>query len=50
LCRNAINSTFLWGVTGIMVALILNQTLNFHHFIVDAVIWRVRKKPAGAPA
>ena len=46
----AINSTFLWGATGIMVALVLNQTLNFHHFIVDAVIWRARKKPAGAPA
>jgi len=28
----------------------LNQTLNFHHFIVDAVIWRAKKKPAGAPA
>jgi hypothetical protein len=41
---------FLLGATGIMIAIIANQTLNFHHFIVDAVIWRARRKPAGAPA
>ena len=46
----AINSAFEWGATGIMVAVVANQTLNFHHFIVDAVIWRARRKPAGAPA
>ena len=46
----AINSAFMWGATGILVAIIANQTLNFHHFIVDAVIWRARRKPAGAPA
>jgi len=46
----AITSAFLWGATGILVAIIASQTLNFHHFIVDAVIWRARRKPAGAPA
>jgi len=25
--------------------LILFQTINFHHYIVDAIIWQVRKKP-----
>jgi len=43
-------SAFFWGATGIMIAIIANQTLNFHHFIVDAVIWRARRKPAGTPA
>ena len=46
----AINSAFLWGATGVFIAVIANQTLNFHHFIVDAVIWRARRKPAGTPA
>jgi hypothetical protein len=46
----AIHSAFFWGAAGITVAIIANQTLNFHHFIVDAVIWRQKRKPAGAPA
>jgi hypothetical protein len=41
---------FSLGATAVMIAIIANQTLNFHHFIVDAVIWRARRKPAGAPA
>ncbi len=27
------------------LVLIFYQTLNFHHYIVDAIIWKVRKKP-----
>lgn len=27
------------------LVLIFYQTMNFHHYIVDAVIWKVRKKP-----
>ena len=46
----AINSAMTWGATALLVALVANQTINFHHFIVDAVIWRQRRKPAGAPA
>lgn len=46
----AINSMFAWGAAGVFAAVIANQTLNFHHFITDAVIWRSRRKPAGAPA
>ena len=39
-----------WSATALFVALIANQTVNFHHFIVDAVIWRQKRKPSGAPA
>ena len=46
----AINSMFAWGAAGVLAAVIANQTLNFHHFITDAVIWRKRRQPAGAPA
>lgn len=27
------------------LALIVYQTINFHHYIVDSLIWKVRKKP-----
>jgi hypothetical protein len=33
-----------------VIALILNQSLNPYHFIVDAVIWRARKRLADASA
>ncbi|MFK8017499.1 MAG: hypothetical protein AB8G17_18895 [Gammaproteobacteria bacterium] len=33
------------GLGAIAVALIVYQTLNFHHYIVDSVIWKLRKKP-----
>jgi hypothetical protein len=28
--------------------LIIQQTINYHHYIVDAVVWKVRKKPLRA--
>ncbi|NKB20243.1 MAG: hypothetical protein GKS01_06820 [Alphaproteobacteria bacterium] len=31
-----------FGVVGLPVLLLLYQTINFHHYIVDAVIWRRR--------
>ena len=46
----AVNAMFALGAAGLIAAVIANQTLNFHHFISDAVIWRARRKPAGAPA
>jgi hypothetical protein len=46
----AINSAMLLGTTALFVALVANQTINFHHFIVDAVVWRQKRKPAGLPA
>lgn len=46
----AISRPLFWGASGIVLAVVLNQTVNFHHFITDAVIWRAKRKPAGAPA
>ena len=28
-----------------MPMIVLYMTVNFHHYIVDSVIWKVRKKP-----
>lgn len=46
----AISSSFAWGSSGIIFAVIASQTLNFHHFITDAIIWRSRRASAVAPA
>jgi hypothetical protein len=27
------------------VVLVIYQTINFHHYVVDSVIWKIRKKP-----
>lgn len=32
-------------ITAVMSGLIIYQTLNFHHYIVDSLIWKLRKKP-----
>ena len=29
---------------GLLAALLVYQTINFHHFIVDTVVWRMRRK------
>jgi hypothetical protein len=42
----AINRSFAWGPSGLVIAVIANQTFNFHHFITDAIIWRSRRSPA----
>ena len=41
-----INRSFAWGPSWIVLAVIANQTLNFHHFITDALIWRRRRTPS----
>jgi len=47
----ALNNADIWfGPTVVLVTAVMNQAINFHHFIVDAVIWRKRRNPAGAPA
>jgi hypothetical protein len=46
----AINRSFAWGPSALVFAIIANQTLNFHHFITDALIWRSRRSPTGSPA
>ena len=33
-----------WKVV-VIPAIIVYQAINFHHYIVDSVIWKVRKKP-----
>ena len=33
----------LLGVSVLTLSLIVYQTLNFHHYIVDGIIWKVRK-------
>ena len=33
---------------GVSATLVLYQIVNFHHYIVDALIWKTRK-PAPAP-
>ena len=32
-------------LAGLPLAIIVYQTINFHHYIVDSRIWKVRKKP-----
>ena len=32
-------------VAGLPLAIIVYQAVNFHHYIVDSLIWKVRKKP-----
>jgi hypothetical protein len=32
-------------VTIALPAIIIYQTINFHHYIVDSIIWKARKKP-----
>lgn len=34
-----------FGVSSMAAAMIIYQTINFHHYIVDASIWKLRKKP-----
>jgi len=46
----AFTVTPAWGGASIAIAFVANQTLTFHHFIVDAVIWRARRKTVGTPA
>lgn len=36
-----IRSTF----AAIIAPIVVYQTINFHHYIVDSIIWKVRKKP-----
>ena len=38
---DAVSATFT--LTATMSALIIYQTINFHHYIVDSVIWKLRK-------
>ena len=39
---DAVRNNF--GVTALAASMIVYQTINFHHYIVDATIWKLRKK------
>jgi hypothetical protein len=45
-----LNTMGVWWPALVPLVVIASQTINFHHFIVDAVIWRKRRWPAGVPA
>ena len=38
------------GDVGVPLIILIYQTINFHHYIVDGVIWRSRKSKAVPPA
>jgi hypothetical protein len=38
----------LFGMSVMTVSVIVYQTINFHHYIVDSIIWKVRKPPLRA--
>jgi hypothetical protein len=40
---DAISSNF--QLTATITGLVIYQTINFHHYIVDSLIWKLRKKP-----
>lgn len=35
----------MFGVSALAAAMIIYQTINFHHYVVDAAIWKLRKNP-----
>jgi hypothetical protein len=35
----------LFAVSTLPLALIVYQTINFHHYVVDGVIWKIRREP-----
>jgi hypothetical protein len=39
-----------WFFAGLSGTIVLYQIVNFHHYVVDAVIWKSRKGPAPRPA
>ncbi len=32
-------------IAAVVAPILVYQTINFHHYIVDSLIWKVRKKP-----
>jgi hypothetical protein len=45
-------STLIYGAIQVAMPLgalvVVYQTINFHHYIVDALIWKLRRKEVGA--
>lgn len=38
----------LFAIVGLAPMIIIYQTINFHHYIVDSIIWKSKRKPAKA--
>jgi hypothetical protein len=38
-------ATYNMLLAGIPMVVLIYQAINFHHYIVDSRIWKVRKKP-----
>jgi hypothetical protein len=38
-------STVLYAGAGLAGTIVLYQIINFHHYIVDSIIWKVRSNP-----
>lgn len=36
------------GISAAVAAVVIYQTVNFHHYVVDALIWKLRKPAVGA--
>ena len=48
--QGAVSPIGSWlGTSGLLAAVMVYQTINFHHYIVDAVIWRRPKPESAAP-
>jgi hypothetical protein len=52
---SAVEASARWvALAWLPALLIVSQTINFHHYVVDAVIWKLRKQPVreqlGLPA
>lgn len=37
--------TMEWTLGALLPLIVIYQTINFHHYIVDSVIWKIRRKP-----
>ena len=46
--RSGLGLTVVEQYSALPLFLVAYQTINFHHYIVDGLIWKVRKKPLRA--
>jgi hypothetical protein len=34
-----------WTLGSLLPLIVVYQAINFHHYIVDSIIWKIRRKP-----
>ena len=45
-CLGTVTYVFLANTAAILLpAIVIYQSINFHHYLVDGVIWKIRRKP-----